>query len=171
VLTSTGGDGGLWAGGRFEASGILPYVVAQVLGGAFGAFLLSIIAKGKAGFDLVQSGFAANGFAEHSPGGYSWGVLHGRGRADLLLPACDPGRDRPPGAGGLRAARDRPRLDPHHLVGIPVTNTSVNPARSTAPALFVAAGRSSSSGCSGWRRSSRVLAGFATRWLAADDKA
>src|SRR6186713_3214585 len=62
---------GLWAGGRFKASEILPYWAAQVLGAVAGAFILSLIATGKAGFDLAGSGFAANGYAEHSPGGYS----------------------------------------------------------------------------------------------------
>ena len=63
---------GLWAGNRFPASQLLPYIIAQVLGGILGAFILYVIATGKVGFDVVASGFAANGFGEHSPGKYSF---------------------------------------------------------------------------------------------------
>jgi aquaporin Z len=163
---------GLWAGGRFPARDILPYVVAQVIGGAAGTFVLSVIAKGKAGFDLVASGFAANGFAEHSPGGYSLGagftaevvltfffLLVILGVTDKRAPA------------GFAPLAIGLALTLIHLVGIPVTNTSVNPARSTAPALFVG----------GWALSQLwlfwvapilggVLAGIAHRWLAAAEK-
>ncbi len=62
---------GLWAGGRLPAHELLPYIIAQVLGGILGAFILYLIATGKPGFDVVGSGFAANGFGEHSPGGYT----------------------------------------------------------------------------------------------------
>ncbi|MFZ5785257.1 MAG: aquaporin Z [Acidobacteriota bacterium] len=129
---------GLWAGGRFPAREIVPYVVAQVIGGAVGAFVLSVIAKGRAGFDLVASGFAANGYAEHSPGGYSLAagftaevvltfffLLVILGVTDKRAPA------------GFAPLAIGLALTLIHLVGIPVTNTSVNPARSTAPALFV----------------------------------
>jgi aquaporin Z len=129
---------GLWAGGRFPAREILPYAVAQVLGGVAGAFVLSVIASGKAGFDLVQSGFAANGFAEHSPGGYSLGaglvaeVVLTFFFLLVILGATD--RRAPAGFAPIAIGL---ALTLIHLVGIPVTNTSVNPARSTAPALFV----------------------------------
>jgi aquaporin Z len=129
---------GLAAGGRFPASQVLPYIVAQVAGAIIGAFVLYLIASGKEGFDLVASGFAANGYGAHSPGGYSltaclvaevvltmmflfiiMGATHGRAPAGFA-----------PIAIGLG-------LTLIHLIGIPVTNTSVNPARSTGPALFV----------------------------------
>ena len=129
---------GLWAGGRFKAGEILPYWIAQVLGAVAGAFVLSLIATGKAGFDLVQSGFAANGYAEHSPGGYSlvaafvaevtltfFFLLVILGSTDRRAPA------------GFAPIAIGLALTLIHLVGIPVTNTSVNPARSTGPALFV----------------------------------
>jgi len=128
---------GLCAGGRFPASLLLPYVVAQVLGGIVGAGVLYIIASGSAQFSLA-GGFASNGYAAHSPGGYSLtagltsevvmtfmflmvilGATHKRapvGFAGLAIGLC---------------------LTLIHLISIPVTNTSVNPARSTATALFV----------------------------------
>jgi aquaporin Z len=129
---------GLWAGGRFKAGEILPYWGAQVAGAVAGAFLLSLIATGKPGFDLVQSGFAANGYAEHSPGAYS--LVAGFVAEVVLtfffliviLGATD--RRAPAGFAPLAIGL---ALTLIHLVGIPVTNTSVNPARSTAPALFV----------------------------------
>ncbi len=129
---------GLWAGGRFPAREILPYWVAQVLGALVGALVLSVIAGGKAGFDLVQSGFAANGYAEHSPGGYSLGaglvaeVVLTFFFLLVILGATD--RRAPAGFAPIAIGL---ALTLIHLVGIPVTNTSVNPARSTAPALFV----------------------------------
>ena len=84
---------GLWAGGRFKAAELLPYIVEQVLGAIAGAAVLYAIASGKAGFD-VHAGFASNGFGAHSPGGYSLaGGLRLRGRDDLRLPVRDPGRD------------------------------------------------------------------------------
>jgi aquaporin Z len=128
---------GLWAGGRFPASELLPYIIAQVLGAVAGAAILLIIAKGQPGFDLA-GGFASNGYAEHSPGGYALsaalateivltfgflfvilGATHGnapKGFAPIAIGLC---------------------LTLIHLISIPVTNTSVNPARSTGPALFV----------------------------------
>ena len=129
---------GLWAGGRFKAGEILPYWVAQVLGALAGAFALSLVAGGKAGFDLVQSGFAANGYAEHSPGGYSMAagfvaeVVLTFFFLIVILGATD--RRAPAGFAPIAIGL---ALTLIHLVGIPVTNTSVNPARSTAPALFV----------------------------------
>ena len=146
---------GLWAGGRFPLRDLAPYVVAQVLGGAAGAGILYLIASGQPGFD-AHAGFAANGYGEHSPGGYSltaclitelvmtfafvfviMGATHGsapKGFAPIAIGFC---------------------LTLIHLISIPVTNTSVNlrraaPDRPCSPA----AGRCSSCGCSGSRRSS-----------------
>jgi len=160
---------GLWAGGRFPASDILPYVVVQVLGGIAAAGILYLIASGKAGFDLA-GGFASNGFGEHSPGGYPLfsalvaeivltfffllvilGATHGRAPVGFA-----------PLAIGLA-------LTLIHLISIPVTNTSVNPARSTGPALLVG----------GWALAQlwlfwlapivgAIIGGFVYRWLGAD---
>src|SRR5437763_7608212 len=127
---------GLWAGGRFKTNELVPYIIAQVLGAIAGAGILYLIASGKAGFD-VHAGFASNGYGDHSPGGYSLaaalvcemvmsfaflfvilGSTHGRapqGFAPIAIGLC---------------------LTLIHLISIPVTNTSVNPARSTGPALF-----------------------------------
>ena len=128
---------GLWAGGRFSSKELVPYIVAQVLGGICAGAVLYFIASGKAGFD-VSAGFASNGYGAHSPGGYSLGaalvtevvmtfmfllVIHGatderapQGFAPIAIGLC---------------------LTLIHLISIPVTNTSVNPARSTGVALFV----------------------------------
>jgi aquaporin Z len=128
---------GLWAGGRFPATDLPGYIVAQVLGGAAGAAILYLIASGHPEFDL-SGGFASNGFGEHSPGHFTvqaslicefvmtfaflfviMGSTHGnapRGFAPLAIGLC---------------------LTLIHLISIPVTSTSVNPARSTGPALFV----------------------------------
>ncbi|MDO6809246.1 aquaporin Z [Zobellia galactanivorans] len=127
---------GLWVGGRFDVKDLVPYIVAQVLGGIAGAGILYVIASGQPGFEL--GGFAANGYGEHSPGGYSMMaalvcevvmtfiflfVILGstytqapRGFAGLAIGLC---------------------LTLIHLISIPVTNTSVNPARSTSQAIFV----------------------------------
>ena len=127
---------GLWIGGRFGVKDLVPYIVAQVLGGIAGAGILYVIASGQPGFEL--GGFAANGYGEHSPGGYSMMaalvcevvmtfiflfVILGstytqapRGFAGLAIGLC---------------------LTLIHLISIPVTNTSVNPARSTSQAIFV----------------------------------
>jgi len=130
---------GLAAGGRFPSSDIIPYIVAQVIGGILAACVLYLIASGAPGFDLAK-GFAANGYGEHSPGKYGltaallteflmtmfflfiiMGATHGKAPAGFA-----------PIAIGLG-------LTLIHLVSIPVTNTSVNPARSTGPALFAGA--------------------------------
>jgi aquaporin Z len=161
---------GLWAGGRFPAKDLPGYFVAQVAGGLAGAGVLYLIASGHAGFD-VHAGFASNGYGEHSPGGYGLiaaltcevvmtfaflfvilGSTHGRapaGFAPIAIGLC---------------------LTLIHLISIPVTNTSVNPARSTAPALFAG----------GWAIdqlwlfwvapiAGAVIAGFVYRWLSPND--
>lgn len=162
---------GLWAGKRFPANEILPYVIAQVLGAISGAGLLYVIASGKAGFSLA-GGFASNGFDTHSPGGYSalagfvaevvmtfffliviLGATHKlapKGFAPIAIGLC---------------------LTLIHLITIPVTNTSVNPARSTGPAIFVG----------GWAISQlwlfwvapilgALLAGVVYSWMVGDDE-
>ncbi|HSG67138.1 MAG TPA: aquaporin Z [Bacteroidales bacterium] len=127
---------GLWMGGRFDKKDLLPYIIAQVLGGIAGAAILYIIASGKEGFEMGS--FAANGYGEHSPGGFNMvsalvseivmtffflivilGATHSKAPkylAGLAIGLC---------------------LTLIHLISIPVTNTSVNPARSTSQALFV----------------------------------
>ena len=128
---------GLWAGGRFKVGEILPYWVAQVLGGIAGAFILSVIAAGKPGFDLAASGFAANGYAEHSPGGYALvacfvaEVVLTFFFLTVILGSTD--RRAPAGLAPIAIGLCLTLI---HLVSIPVTNTSVNPARSTGVAMF-----------------------------------
>jgi len=161
---------GLWAGGRFPASDLVPYIIVQVLGGVAGAGIVYIIASGHPGIDLT-GGLASNGYGAHSPGGYSlaaglvteivmtfgflfviMGSTHGsapKGFAPVAIGLC---------------------LTLIHLISIPVTNTSVNPARSTGPALIVG----------GWALSQlwlfwvapligAVLGGVVYRWVGGDD--
>jgi len=163
---------GLCVGGRFPAKDLIPYIVVQVLGGIAGAAILYGIASGHTGFD-VSAGFASNGYDAHSPGGYSLGAClltemvmtfgflfvimgstHGnapKGFAPIAIGLC---------------------LTLIHLISIPVTNTSVNPARSTGPALFVG----------GWALSQLwlfwvapiiggALGGAVYRWLSSDSPA
>ncbi len=127
---------GLWAGGRFETKELVPYIVAQLMGAALAGAVLYFIASGKAGFD-VSAGFASNGYGAHSPGGYSMAAAFVTefimtmmflviimGSTDIKAP-----QGFAPIAIGLG-------LTLIHLISIPVTNTSVNPARSTGVALF-----------------------------------
>jgi aquaporin Z len=129
---------GLWAGGRFPTKEILPYVVAQVAGAIVAAFVLLAIASGKAGFDIAASGLAQNGFGEGSPGGYSLSagliieIVLTAGFLVVILGSTD---SRAPA--GFAPIAIGLALTLIHLISIPVTNTSVNPARSTGPALFV----------------------------------
>jgi aquaporin Z len=128
---------GLWAGGRFPAAHLLPYILVQVAGGIAGAGVLYLIASGKAGFTL-SGGFASNGFGEHSPGGYSLtaGLVSELVMTFMFLIVILGATHKraPVGFAGLAIGL---ALTLIHLVSIPVTNTSVNPARSTGPALFV----------------------------------
>jgi aquaporin Z len=128
---------GLWAGGRFPAAHLLPYVAVQVAGAILAAAVLYFIASGKAGFDL-SGGFASNGFGEHSPGKYGLGaalvteVVMTFMFLIVILGATH--KRAPVGFAGIAIGL---ALTLIHLISIPVTNTSVNPARSTGPALFV----------------------------------
>jgi aquaporin Z len=160
---------GLWSAGKVPTADVVPYIVAQVIGATLGAFLIAAIATGKADFNLVQSGFAANGFGEHSPGGYSLQaalvceVVLTFFFLMIILGATD---ERAPA--GFAPIAIGLGLTLIHLISIPVTNTSVNPARSTSQAIFVG----------GWALqqlwlfwvapiAGGVLAGITHRWLSA----
>ena len=158
---------GLWAGGRHPVGEVLPYVLAQVLGAIAGAFVLYMIASGKAGFD-VAGGLASNGYGAHSPGAYSLqaGVLTEIVMTLMFLLIILGATDRRAPAGFAPIAIGL-GLTLIHLISIPVTNTSVNPARSTGPALMVG----------GWAIAQlwlfwvapiagALIAGFVYRWLA-----
>jgi aquaporin Z len=162
---------GLAAGGRFRASELLPYAVAQILGAVAAAGVLYLIASGKAGFDL-SAGLASNGFADHSPGGYSLTasflteVVMTFMFLMIILGSTD---ERAPK--GFAPIAIGLGLTLIHLISIPVTNTSVNPARSTGPALIVG----------GWALQQLWLfwiapligaaaAGLAYRWLGAPSR-
>jgi aquaporin Z len=129
---------GLVVGKRFPAKDFLPYVVAQVLGGIAGAGTLYVIASGKAGFD-VSAGFASNGYGEHSPGGYSLiaclvaEVVLTFFFLMIIMGSTDK-RGVPAGFAPIAIGFGLTLI---HLIGIPVTNLSVNPARSTGPAVFI----------------------------------
>ena len=128
---------GLWAGGRFEAGKLLPYIVAQVLGAVIAGGVLYLIASGKAGFD-VTAGFASNGYGEHSPGKYSMfaalltEVVMTMMFLIIIMGSTD--KRAPQGFAPLAIGLGLTLI---HLISIPVTNTSVNPARSTGVAVFV----------------------------------
>ncbi len=127
---------GLWSGGRFPASELGPYIVAQVAGGLAGAAILYVIATGQAGFD-VTAGFASNGYGEHSPGGYSLTaalvteIVMTFMFLMIILGATD--KRAPQGFAPIAIGLGLTLI---HLISIPVTNTSVNPARSTGVAIF-----------------------------------
>jgi aquaporin Z len=128
---------GLVVGRRFKAEDLVPYVIAQVLGGLAGASVLYVIASGREGFS-VSDGFAANGYGDHSPGGYLMSaclvaeVVLTFMFLMIILGATD--RRAPQGFAALAFGLDLTLI---HLIGIPVMNLSVNPARSTGPAVFV----------------------------------
>lgn len=160
---------GLMLGGRFSAGELLPYVVAQVLGGIAGAGILFMIASGQAGFETA--GFASNGFGSHSPGGYSMiaalicEVVMTFMFLIIILGATD--QRAPAGFAPIAIGLGLTLI---HLISIPVTNTSVNPARSTGVALFEG----------GWAIQQlwlfwaapivgAALAGITYRWLGSDD--
>ncbi len=127
---------GLWAGGRFPAKHLLPYIAAQVIGAILGGAVLFVIASGKAGFD-ASAGFASNGYGEHSPGGYglvSALVTEIVMTAMFLLVILGATDKRAPQ--GLAPVAIGLCLALIHLISIPVTNTSVNPARSMGVAVF-----------------------------------
>ncbi|MFK7974702.1 MAG: aquaporin Z [Halioglobus sp.] len=160
---------GLWSGGRFSGSELAPYIAAQVLGGIAGAAVLYTIASGQAGFD-ASAGFASNGYGEHSPGGYSLvaalvtEVVMTFMFLMIILGVTD--RRAPPGFAPIAIGLGLTLI---HLISIPVTNTSVNPARSTGVAIFQG----------DWALSQlwlfwvapivgAALAGFVSRWLNED---
>ncbi len=128
---------GLWAGGRFPADKLLPYIVAQVLGAIVAGGVLYVIASGAAGFD-VSKGFASNGYADHSPGKYSmFAALVTEVVMTmffLIIILGSTGKRAPAGFAPLAIGL---ALTLIHLISIPVTNTSVNPARSTGVAVYV----------------------------------
>ena len=128
---------GLWAGGRFPANQLIPYIAAQVIGAIIAGGVLFLIASGQAGFD-VSAGFAANGYGEHSPGGYSMfsGLLTEIVMTMMFLIIILGATDKraPQGFAPIAIGLGLTLI---HLISIPITNTSVNPARSTGVALFV----------------------------------
>ncbi len=161
---------GLWANGRFEGNRLFPYIAAQLLGAIAGAGVLYIIASGQAGFDLA-AGFASNGYGDHSPGNYS--LISGLTTEFvmtfmfllIILGATD--KRAPAGFAPIAIGLGLTLI---HLVSIPITNTSVNPARSTGPALFVG----------GWALAQlwmfwiapiagALAAGFAYKWIGSED--
>jgi len=128
---------GLWSGGRFPAGMLLPYIVAQVLGGIVGAGVLYLIASGKADFS-VAGGFASNGYGEHSPGQYSMmAALVCEAVMTFMFLVIILGTTHKRAPVGFAGTAIGLGLTLIHLISIPVTNTSVNPARSTATAVFV----------------------------------
>lgn len=127
---------GLWVGGRFEAKDVLPYIASQVLGGIAGAGILYLIASGKSGFEL--GGFAANGYGEHSPDGYNMqSALITEVVMTFIFLIIILGATHRNASAGFAGVAIGLGLTLIHLISIPVTNTSVNPARSTSQAIFV----------------------------------
>ena len=161
---------GMWAGGRFPASDVIPYIIAQVLGGLAGATILYLIFTGKGDFSTLGN-FAANGYGEHSPGGYG---LNAALICEvvmtfffLIVILGSTHKNTPAGFAPIAIGLCLTLI---HLISIPVTNTSVNPARSTSQAIFVG----------GWALQQlwlfwvapivgAALAGFFHRWLADDN--
>ncbi|MGL6257922.1 aquaporin Z [Vibrio sp. WXL103] len=129
---------GLWSGGRFATKDVVPYIIFQVIGGLLAGGVLYVIASGQEGFDVVSSGFASNGFGEHSPGQYSMlaalvcEIVMTMMFLIIIMGATD---ERAPV--GFAPIAIGLGLTLIHLISIPVTNTSVNPARSTGVALYV----------------------------------
>ncbi len=162
---------GLWAGGRFSAKELGPYIVAQVLGGLAGAGILFVIASGAEGFDAAASGFASNGFGEHSPGGYGLvAALVCEIVMTFMFLTIILGATSKKAPAGLAPIAIGLGLTLIHLISIPITNTSVNPARSTGVALYQG----------GWAIQQlwlfwvapiggAILAGIVWRWLGKDD--
>ncbi len=161
---------GLWSGGRFPIRELFPYIAAQVTGGIAGAAVLYVIASGQAGFD-VSAGFASNGYAEHSPGGYSLTaalvteVVMTFMFLTIILGATD--KRAPQGFAPIAIGLGLTLI---HLISIPVTGTSVNPARSTGVAIFQG----------GWALSQlwlfwlapiigAILAGVVYRWFKSEE--
>ncbi|MFT5806316.1 MAG: aquaporin Z [Moritella dasanensis] len=162
---------GLWSGGRFSAAELGPYICAQVLGGIAGAATLYVIASGQAGFD-ASAGFASNGYGEHSPGGYTLvaalvtEIVMTFMFLIIILGATD--KRAPQGLAPIAIGLGLTLI---HLISIPVTNTSVNPARSTGVAIFQ----------SDWALSQlwlfwvapivgAILAGIVYRWFESDEQ-
>lgn len=162
---------GLWAGGRFSGKELAPYMIAQVVGGLAGAGVLFVIASGTAGFDAVTSGFASNGFGEHSPGGYSLlAALVCEVVMTFMFLIIILGATSKQAPAGLAPVAIGLGLTLIHLISIPITNTSVNPARSTGVALFQG----------GWAlqqlwlfwvapMGGAILAGLTWRWFGQED--
>jgi aquaporin Z len=164
---------GLVTGGRFPATDLVPYVVAQVLGGLAGAGVLYVVATGKVGFDAAASGFATNGFAERSPGRYSLlaGFVTEVVMTFMFLVIILGATDKRAPAGFAPIAIGL-GLTLIHLISIPVTNTSVNPARSTGPAVFVG-GLAISQLWMFWVAPivGAALAGYVYKWLGGEGRA
>lgn len=129
---------GLAVGGRFAAKDVVPYIIVQVVAAIVAAAIIYHIASGRPDFDIAVNGFAANGYGDHSPGHYNMTsgfiaeVVLTFGFLIVILGATH--KNASPGFGGLAIGL---ALTLIHLISIPITNTSVNPARSTGPALFV----------------------------------
>jgi aquaporin Z len=166
---------GLWAGKRFPANELLPYIVAQVLGAIAAAGILLLIAGGKEGFDLAASGLASNGYADHSPGKYT--ILAAFITEVvltfffLIVILGSTSKNAPAGFAPIAIGFCLTLI---HLISIPVTNTSVNPARSTGPAILVAFGGASWAVGQLWLFwiapiLGALLAGFVHLWLSGED--